>query len=870
MARKNLLITLVRVAAIAAVLLALGLGIAFGVALASTRNLMSIENFSQFDPEIPSKMVDINGRIITEFSADIKREIVSIKDLPQHVIDALITREDRTFWTHPGFTLRGYFRALVGVLTGNNKGGGSTITLQLSGTLYADRRDISYRRKLVELWYAIQLERRFSKQEILEMYLNRMIMGPGTYGIEASSKYYFGHSARELTLAEAAVLVVQLSAPTHYNPLRNPNVARDRSRAVLDDMVSLGYTSKEEADSSFNLYWDNFDYTRIATAAYSPRDDKAPWFSEYVRNQLLGMLYGSIDLYRDGLVINTTLNLDHQVVADKYMSRYLEQVNKEYAAASSTRLREAERLYAPMTELLGLAFNLEGVFFQESKVEAQVMDYYRKQVNPTVDALAMLFGLESLKIASNSSYGAQRSVMAKNTVEGALITLDNEGGYITAIVGGSRFEEANQFIRATQARLMPGSSFKPLFYSAAIDSRTFTPGTLIYDAPIVFYNEDGTPYIPLNFKGEWMGQVLTWVALAKSMNVPAIKVLDGIGFDAAINRAAALLDIKDPLEIRRTFPRVYPLALGVIGVTPLKMARAFSVFANQGKEVTPIAIRSIEDRNGKIILEPEKELRAEQRKKGTAIQVVSPQNAYVMTDMLKRVVSDGTLRSQTGQGAIFTYTDTEGKRFTIPSAGKTGTTQNWADAWTVGYTPYMTTAIWFGFDQPGNSLGVNQSGAVIAGTAWASYMAEIHKGLPYKDFVRPQTGLIDVRVCAVSGLLPTEYCDEGTVALTYYEGTQPKSYCDLHQFKSEQAETVIRKLSSQGEVLGGGRVDSALDLGGLDLDALLRSIDSEDYNLGPAPFNPFLPAATPEGTGSTVAPSAGAAEETDNSSNVLD
>jgi len=200
-----------------------------------------------------------------------------------------------------------------------------------------------------------------------------------------------------------------------------------------------------------------------------------------------------------------------------------------------------------------------------------------------------------------------------------------------------------------------------------------------------------------------------------------------------------------------------------------------------------------------------------------------------MTDLMERVVSIGTLASQTGQGSVFTYKDEDGTRYTIPAAGKTGTTQNWADAWTVGFTPYMTTAIWFGFDQPGNSLGVNQSGAMIAGMAWAGYMSEIHKGLPFKDFARPQTGLIDVKVCAVSGLLPTEYCDDGAVVLTYYEGTQPKGYCDLHQFTSEEAEKSIRILSGQRDTLGGGQVDSTLEYGELpDLEAILGSLAPAD------------------------------------------
>jgi len=828
--------TLIIVAIAAAVVF----GVMFGVAIASVRNIVSVENFTTFEPPLPSRLLDSEGRLITEFASSEKRELVSIKDVPQHLIDALVTREDQGFWTHQGFTLRSYVRAAIGLITGKSLGGGSTITLQLAGDLYADRTEITFRRKFVELWWALQLERRFSKQEILEMYMNRMIMGPGVYGVEAASKYHFGHSAKNVTIAEAAILVIQLASPTRYNPSRNPNIARERSHEVLDQMVELGYVTREAADDSFSLYWDNYDYTRVASSAYYSKDDKAPWFSEYVRRQLEDMLYGSTDLYKDGLTIHTTLNLDYQAIADSYMSRYIEQVNKDYTSSSSQRLREAERIYAPMAEMLGLAFNLEGIFFQETKIRGKSMEYYRKNVNPTIDAIALMFGLEPLKAATNASYGMSKTEMEKNTVEGALITIDNATGHIKALVGGSRFDQSNQLIRATQAQLMPGSCFKPLYYSAAIDSRRFTPGTLIYDAPVVFYNEDGTPYIPLNYKGEWKGQVLTWYALAKSMNVPSVKVLDGIGFDAAINRAAALLDITSPEQIRMTFPRVYPLALGISQVSPLKMARAFSVFANQGREVTPIAIRSIEDRSGRPILDPEKDLRAEQKKKGAGIQVISPQNAFVMTDLLKRVVKEGTLSYPTASGAVFTYKDADGKRYTIPSAGKTGTTQNWADAWTVGFTPYMTTAIWFGFDRPGNSLGVSQSGAAIAGIAWANYMSEIHRGLPYKDFIRPQSGLIDVTVCAVSGLLPTEFCDEGTVTLTYYEGTQPKSYCDLHQFKSEQAESTIRTLSGQQDVLGGGRIDSTLDFDPSDIDALLRSLESQA-----APGNDTAPIADP-------------------------
>lgn len=776
--------------------IALLIGALLGIGLGSTLNILRNENFSEFTVALPSKLYDIKGRLITEFYAEEKRDPVPLKDLPPALIGAFLTREDQSFYSHHGFTLKGLARAFIGKIIGKNLGGGSTITQQLAGTLYADRRDISLRRKIVELWWALQLERRYTKNEILEMYLNRMVMGPGVYGVEAASQYFFGHSARECTPAEAAILAIQLSSPSKYNPFKNPANAQARSRDVLDQMVSRRIISKSEAQTSYNAFWDNFDYTRVVASAYFMRQDKAPWFSEYVRRQLEDMLYGSLDLYSDGLSIYTTLDLDAQEAADAYMKRGIEQANASFRRASQQRFSQADNSYTPIVEMLGLVFDLKPLFVSTSKNEFQTYETYRTKLNPVVDAMSLMFGLSDLKALSNASTASSKKELEKTIVEGSLVTIDNQTGYITALIGGSDYNMSNQLIRATQAKLMPGSTFKPLYYSAAIDSGKLTEGTLIYDAPTIFYNEDGTPYIPLNFTGEWKGKVLAWQALAKSMNVPSVKVLDMIGFDAAIQRAAALLGITDPKEIQNTFPRLYPLALGVIGVTPLQMAKAFSTFATGGISPTPIAIRYVEDRNGTVILEPEKDAREAQKRQGSKAQVISPQNAAVMTDMLQRVVASGTLAGATGSGSIFKQTDDTGKTYTIPFAGKTGTTQNWADAWTIGFSPYYTTAIWFGFDRPGNSLGVEQTGATVAAPIWAGYMRDIHKGLPYKAFPRPQSGLASVNVCAVSGLLPTDYCNEGTVNLLYLEGTQPTAFCDIHKDSSQGALDLLSKISS--------------------------------------------------------------------------
>jgi penicillin-binding protein 1A len=554
------------------------------------------------------------------------------------------------------------------------------------------------------------------------------------------------------------------------------------------------------------------------------------------------MLYGSLDIYKDGFVVHTTLDLRYQAAADKYMARGLAEANVEYRKTQDTRLEQAEKVYVPIVNALSLAFDLEDIHSSEQQVRERSQSRYVKRINPIVDAAALLFDLRDLKVMTNGAYASLKQVAERNTVEGAMVTLESETGYVKALVGGSKYDQSNQLIRATQGRIMPGSSFKPLYYSAAIDTRKFTPATLIYDSPVVFYNENGTPYIPLNFKGEWKGPVLLWYALAHSMNVPSLKVLDGIGFDAAIDRAALLLGIDNRETIRSTFPRVYPLGLGVASATPMQMARAYAVFANQGKEVTPIAIRSVEDRNGRVILDPEKELRLQQKRKGSDIQIISRQNAYVMTSLLEKTVESGTLAWASGWGSKFTYKDKDGNKYTIPAAGKTGTTQNWADAWTVGFTPYYSTAVWFGFDRPGNSLGVTQTGAIIAGPTWADYMREIHREHPLKDFVRPSTGLIDVEVCSKSGLLLTPNCNEGSITLTFLDGTQPIGYCDLHDRSAEKLNRSLDLMWQDSLVIDSKSLSESLKMPELKLD--LQAAPPPSGNPGsegsrPA-FNPLL------------------------------
>ena len=810
------------------VILAVGIGIGLGLSLAETANIKNQENFIDIAPVLPTKILDINGVLITEFSADEKRALISLNELPQHLIHAVLAREDPDFYNHKGFSARGIARAVAGKLLRKDWGGGSTITQQIAGTLYTNRAEKTYTRKIKELWWAFQMERRYTKSEILELYLNQIIMGPGVYGVEAASQYFFGHSARDISLAEAAVLVIQFSSPTNYNPINNPNQAMSRQRVVLDKMVELGYATREETEASFTEYWDNYDYTRASTAAYYHRADAAPWFSEYVRRELDVRMYGSMDYFRDGYTVHTTLNLKHQEAAAKFMEEGLIRANTEYARSSGRSQVEAEKAWLPIVDLLSLYFNLDQIHStSEAQNEQKALNHYTKIINPMLDIAALAFGIQDLKPLTNQSYADLKTSTERNVVEGALVTIENDTGYISAIIGGSKFDESNQLIRASQGNLQPGSAFKPLYYSAAIDSRKFTPSTVINDLPIVFYNEDGTPYIPLNFLGRWSGTVLLYDALAQSMNVPSIQVLDGIGFDAAIDRASVLLGYSDRDEIRRRFPRVYPLGMGINTTSPIRMARAYSIFANQGREVTPIAIRSVEDRDGKVTLDVERELRLEQRRRGDAAQLISPQNAYIMTSILRKSVEKpgGTLYNPSAQTSKFSYRDENGRRFNMPIAGKTGTPQNWSDAWTVGYSAYYTTAVWFGFDKPGNSLGVTLTGSTLAGPVWSDYMREIHQGLPFRDFIRPSSGLIDVTVCAKSGLLKSPGCNEGEATLPFLEGTQPVLICEEHT--GSRGSDTLRHVEIDSLFFDTGGVLLDLSMPVLRDDLILRELQDE-------------------------------------------
>jgi penicillin-binding protein 1A len=777
--RKKLVFEILLITAIIGAVI---IGIALGLALASTRNSSLILNAGRVDPALPTRILDINDREITEFFQDEKREMISITDVPQHLINALITREDGHFFSHHGYDIQGVIRAVWNNVTGQYFSGSSTITMQLASALgFADRTEIKFRRKLQELWWAIQLERTYTKNEILEMYMNYMPFGGGTNGVEAASKYFFRHGVKDITLAESAMLVIQLARPGLYSPIRYPERAGKMQKIILEDMTTLGYCTRAEMEASYADYWAKYDYTRSGSfTPYMERAslDKAPYFSEYVRTYLEDTLFGSLNIYKDGLVVHTTLNLDYQLEADRQMEEGIDSINAKYLATAD-RTSNSYGAYLPLLDLLGLAFNIDSLKSREISLHAKWKTQYAKELNPVVDLVSAVFSLDGVQSVVMAGYESARAATKKTQVQGALISLDSQKGYILAMVGGREWKSTDQFNRATSAEVQPGSTFKPLYYSAAIDSRKFTAATMILDESMVFISPDGTTYTPQNYMGKFHGRVLLRNALADSMNIPSLKVLDAIGFDAAIQRSSRMLGITDPAEIVRVFPRYYPLGLGILAVSPLQMARAYAVFADQGREVQPIAVRYIEDRNGKIVLEPEKEIRAQQARKGDGMQIMSPQTAYIMTSILQSTIEEGTL------GGLFSAEYVEER----PIAGKTGTTDNWSAIWTVGFSPQITTAIWFGFDEGARSLGKTITGATAAGPVWTRYMKAVHKNLPAEKFVRPETGLVEMTVSASSGLLPTQY-SKRVIKEVFLQGTEPKTFDEIDQYISENEQKI--------------------------------------------------------------------------------
>ncbi|VAX25983.1 Multimodular transpeptidase-transglycosylase [hydrothermal vent metagenome] len=649
------------------IIVSTGLGSLFGLSVAMYHDLPEVRALEEYRPNVVSRILAEDGTELAELFLE-KRIWISYSDLPEHLIEALIATEDHKFFEHKGIRFFAILRALlVDIRMGRMAQGGSTITQQLAKQLFLSPNKKLWR-KIKEALLAIQIEKRYTKVEILELYSNQIYLGSGAYGVAAAAQVYFGKSARDLTLAESAMIAGLPRAPSRYSPINNINLAKQRRATVLSRMAIENFITKEQEETA-----------RAEPIELVKRTDKerlAKHFVEMVRIYLEER-YGSERLYREGLTVVTTLNPEMQRSARRAVAEGLKRVNNTISS---------KRLYP--------------------------------------DAVS---------------------------AQAALIAIRPEDGAIVAMIGGADYEKS-QFNRAVNAKRQPGSGFKPFVYLAALDTG-FTAVDKIIDSPVSFPGATKhSEWKPVNFSKRFYGPVSLRRALEFSINVATVKLLDKIGVDQVISVAKRM-------GITSKLRPYLSLALGVNEVSPLEITAAYSALANNGLYAKPYFIVSVENAKGKVLEERMPEV----------TDAIRPEVAYVLTKLLQGVIENGT-----GKVA---------KSIGRPVAGKTGTTNDFRDAWFLGYTPSLAAGVWVGFDD-NRSLGPGETGGFAAGPIFASFMSQALKNRPVLDFTPPERVVVKV-VDRESGKLATDQCRD-TYPEVFIEGTEPVEYCVMENDEEER------------------------------------------------------------------------------------
>ena len=646
--------------ALLVVVLVSGLGVAASAVWVLTilpGSLPSVTQLETFDASEGTKVYDDNDELITEFHVE-RRIFVPLAQIPKTLRDAIIATEDARFYSHHGVDPTGIARAVYqNFRRGRIVEGGSTITQQLAKVLFLTP-DKSLERKLKEAVLALELERRYSKDRILEMYLNQIYFGHGAFGVEAAARTFYGKGVSELSLPECTLLAGLPKAPTTYSPFEHPEAAKRRRATVLSRMVDVGAIAsplaKKTADSPLGLIPPE---RRRTTGQY---------YLEYVQQQLEAQ-YGADLVFKGGLQVYTTLSPVMQVKAERALREGLKALESRRGAAAKDGT-------APPPE----------------------------------------------------------------RPEGALLTIEPQTGYIKAMVGGYDFFKS-EFNRAVQARRQPGSAFKAFVYLAALESGQ-TPASVVDDSPVEFpAGRNGKAWKPDNYDRKFRGPITYQQALEESVNVAAVKVLEKNGVRRTVDLARRL-GVESPLGENLS------IALGTSDLTLLEITSAYGALANQGSWVRPSAIRYVLDSQRKLLEENTPQ----------AKQVVSPELAYVMTSMLR-----GTIERGTGAAA---------RALGRPAAAKTGTTNDYSNAWFIGYTPQLATGVWVGYDRP-RSLGKDETGSRVAVPIWTAFMQEALAGTPPEDFPIPE------RVVLVPvDMNPSGGCVR-PVTMAFVAGTEPKEVC---------------------------------------------------------------------------------------------
>ena len=681
------------------------------------QDLPPIDSLHTYRPKTVSYVYADDGTVIGEFSVE-HRLVVPLKRIPKTVIDAFVAAEDANFYNHPGVDYIGILRAMiVNIKAGRIVQGGSTITQQVTRSFLLSN-EKTFDRKIREALLAYRIEKNLTKEQILYLYLNQIYLGHGSYGIESAAQNYFGRHAWELSLGQAAMIAGLTRAPSRYSPFSNMKAARMRQTYVVNRMMEARFISLSQGVAAL-------DEPVVLKERPKVTWEKTPHFTEHVRRTIEAM-YGPDRLYWDGLRVYTTVNVKMQETARKAVRKGLkdlavrqhdyggplEKVEKEQRAGYLARL--AEKDYDPDEVRKALITNVDA-----SKKQLEVMVGYDKGV---IKYKNLSWALGWKKIDKIFSPGEvilvspfiekadkepesdvlQFALEPNLKVQGALVCIDNTTGHVKAMIGSSDFHKS-QFNRAVQSRRQPGSAFKPFVYAAAIDNG-YTQATNVNDIP-VSYDDQGGYWTPKNYGRSYGGPTTVYSALVRSVNVVAVRLLDRIGVDKVIEYAHKM-GIKSPLGHNLS------LALGTSEVTLLEMVSAFSTFPNQGERVEPIFITRIEDRDGKIVTEfgPQK------------TRALSPETAYLVLDMMQGVVQRGTGRKVAALGR--------------PVGGKTGTTNDLADAWFIGFTPEYTTGVWVGRDQR-RSLGHGEQGGRTAAPVFLNFMKETLKDKPVRNFAIP-------------------------------------------------------------------------------------------------------------------------------------
>ena len=684
-------------------------GATVGLLLVYSTDLPQVDQLEHYRPSSITELYDDQGRTIGSFALQ-RRVVATYDDYPPVMRQALISIEDKDFYRHWGINVwRIAGAAYRDIRSGGRVQGASTLTMQLARNLFLSP-DRSFHRKIQEALLAVQIERRFTKPQIFTLYANQIYLGHGVYGFEAASQFYFSKPAKKLTLDEAALLAGLPKSPTYYSPITHPDHALKRRNLVINSMLEDGEITAQQATVAR-------DQPVQLNLAHDP-DSLAPYFVEEIRRYLEGK-YGSDQVHEGGLKVYTSLDMDLQRAANRAVFDGL--------AAYDRRHGWRGRLQNVLTGDVTLA-NYQ---HPDWEGDPEVNSYVHALVTAVTPASASVrFGRYSATLTSADAAWTRKrlsaivkpgdiayvKVLALNAdgkarvgleedsgVQGALVAIDNASGEIKAMVGGRDFN-LSKFNRATQALRQVGSSFKPYVYTAAID-RGATPDDTILDAPISFPMPTGAAYEPHNYDEKFEGTITLRRALAQSRNIPALKLADNIGIKIVI-------DYAHRFGITSNIPPYLPVALGAVEVTPIEQTSAFSVFPNDGVHITPRYITKVTDYEGRTLEENFPDVR----------DAVSARTARTMTAMLREVVLHGT-----GIAA---------STLKYPLAGKTGTTNNFTDAWFVGFSPSITCGVWVGYDEK-KFLGARETGARAALPIWMDFMKAALAGKDPGEFQPP-------------------------------------------------------------------------------------------------------------------------------------